>query len=780
MNHINGEKYNFLMDIIFTPMSWVMGAAISLMDFMRIHGLMKTEESSLPLISVGNLTYGGTNKTPFVEMLAEYANSRGIKTSIVTRGYTGRSKCVTIIRNGEGKRDIAGDEPLLLSRKLPDIPVAIARQRIEGVNALRDSGIELVIADDAFQHRSLARDCDIVLIDSICPFGSGKLTPAGVMREKINALSRADIVVLTKADMVTNEELESLRERVKEYVPEEKIFTSVLKHDGWLMFGMNELPRAGMKVFAFSAIGSPESFRMSVSEHKLILAGEKHYRDHHRYTHKELESLCMLAEKNNADAMICTEKDLYNLPEQFKWNMRMPLIVPKVKAVVNEQEKFFDSLTECMKPEIIIASNGYGEDAIGVMLAKKFKRKLSHSNISAFPLVGKGDAYSQAGFAIKSAPSVTPSGGVVKYSLRDLLGDMRAGLLKHVNAQLKDWKKIAGRIRTPVCVGDVYLLLHTLWGSGMRPMFCATAKTVYLSGHWRIERALINRFTLRTWTRDEESAKQLGKRAVYSGSPIMDLLYEDDKENAKHSDNHALNSESSITDLPREDDEENAKHSGNRELYSESPIMNLPCEDYKEIHEHAKGNVILLLPGSRKRACNDVKLILDAVKIIAKTESHFRMVLAPTLPIDEFFDSCRASGWNVKDNELVLDDIHIELTNEPIARAVDGVKVLLGLGGTANQLCAGLGIPVISIDEKGKRVQKKLLGDSEILVRADANVLADTLMRVLNDESLYESMSIAGVQRMGKPGALDDIVNYACDKLGWSVRERVYMMLKGN
>ncbi|MBQ6112452.1 MAG: tetraacyldisaccharide 4'-kinase, partial [Synergistaceae bacterium] len=180
-------------------------------------------------------------------------------------------------------------------------------------------------------------------------------------------------------------------------------------------------------------------------------------------------------------------------------------------------------------------------------------------------------------------------------------------------------------------------------------------------------------------------------------------------------------------------------------------------------------------PGSRKRACNDVKLILDAVKIIAKNESHFRMVLAPTLPLGEFFDSCRALGWTVKDDTLVLDDIHIELTNEPIARAVDGVKILLGLGGTANQLCAGLGIPVISIDEKGKRVQKKLLGDSEILVRADANILADTLMHVLNDESLYESMSMAGIKRMGKPGALDDIVEYACENLGWSVRERVYM-----
>lgn len=726
MNHINGRKYNFLVDIIFTPLSWVSSAAISLMDFMRVHGLLRTEESSLPLISIGNLTYGGTNKTPFVEMLAEYACKKGVKTGIVTRGYSGHSRSVTIIRNGEGRRDIAGDEPLLLSRKLPDVPVAIARQRIEGVNALRDSGIELVIADDAFQHKSLGRDCDIVLIDSMCPFGSGKLTPAGVMREKIKALSRADIAVLTKADMVTSEELESLRERVKEYVPEERIFTSVLEHESWLIFGMNDKPKAGMKVFAFSAIGSPESFRRSVTEHGLILSGEKHYRDHHRYTHKELENLSEIAKKNNADAMICTEKDLYNLPEQFKWDINIPLIVPKVKAAVNEPERFFKTLTEYIRPEIIIASNGYGEDAIGVMLAKKFRRKLPESNISAFPLVGKGDAYSQAGFAIKSAPSVTPSGGVVKYSLSDLLGDMRAGLLKHVSAQLKDWHKIASRIRTPVCVGDVYLLLHTLLGSGMRPMFCATAKTVYLSGHWRIERALINSFTLRTWTRDEESAKQLGKNAIYAGSPIMDLLYEYDE----------------------------------------------------EIHEHVKGNVILLLPGSRKRACNDVKLILDAVKIIAETESHFRMVLAPTLPLDEFFDSCRASGWNVKDNMLVCDDIHIELTSEPIARAVDGVKILLGLGGTANQLCAGLGIPVVSIDEKGKRVQKKLLGDSEILVRAEAKVLAETLMCVLNDKSLYESMSMAGIKRMGKPGALDDIVSYACENLGWNIRGTVYRKLR--
>ncbi|MBQ7666126.1 MAG: tetraacyldisaccharide 4'-kinase, partial [Synergistaceae bacterium] len=418
-----------MIDMIFTPLSWISKAAISLMDFMRVHGLTKTKEPVLPLISVGNLTYGGTNKTPFVEMLAEYAVNKGVKTGIVTRGYTGRSKNVTIIRNCEGQRDIAGDEPLLLSRKLPDVPVAISKHRIESVKALKAEGIELVIADDAFQHKSLGRDCDIVLIDSMCPFGSGKITPAGVMRESINALSRADIAVLTKSDMIASDELDSLRELVREYVPDERIFTSRLIHDGWITFGINVNPKKFSKVYAFSAIGSPESFRRSISDYGFILAGEKHYTDHHRYTRSDIEYLCASAMKQGADAMICTEKDLYNLPEQFKWNMNIPLIVPKVKAAVNESERFYEALSECMKPEIIIASNGYGEDAIGVMLAKKLKRKLPESNISAFPLVGKGDAYLQAGFEIKSAPSVTPSGGVVKYSLKDLLGDMRAGLL---------------------------------------------------------------------------------------------------------------------------------------------------------------------------------------------------------------------------------------------------------------------------------------------------------------------------------------------------------------
>ena len=202
MLYVKGEKNNFLINSIFTPFSWLIGAVTSLIDFFYIHGFLKTEEPPLPLISVGNLTYGGTNKTPFVRMLAEYAASKNIKVGIVTRGYSGKSNEVLIIKNGQGERAVTGDEPLLLSKKLPNIPVAVARRRMDGINALKSQGIELVIADDAFQHRSMTRDVDIVLIDAVCPFGSGKLIPAGMLREKISALRRADIVVLTKSKRI--------------------------------------------------------------------------------------------------------------------------------------------------------------------------------------------------------------------------------------------------------------------------------------------------------------------------------------------------------------------------------------------------------------------------------------------------------------------------------------------------------------------------------------------------------------------------------------------------
>ncbi len=756
MAHVRGERRSRLWSLL-TPVSWLTCGTIAGLDFLYRHGLRRTEDPPLPLISVGNLTYGGTNKTPFVEMLARALEERGICPGIVSRGYSGRQSPfpgmsrggqngVLILRGGVGDRSAAGDEPLLLSRRLPHVPVAVARKRIDGVRALQKEGVELVLADDAFQHRALGRDSDIVLIDAACPLGSGRLIPAGILREPIGALSRAGLVVLTKADQVCPEELRKLRGLVERFIPPERIFTSRLVIGQWASWDGEAMcpcafPAGGRRVLAFSAIGSPESFVRSLEHAGLSLVEECRFKDHHRYTKEDLDVLCRTARRLGAEALVCTEKDIYNIPAGWKPEKMLPLWVPRVDAVLDEPEQFFRTLTATLRPRLVVASNGYGEDAIGVLLARRLRARFPSAEVMAFPLVGKGDAYTQAGFSVRSAPSLTPSGGVVKYRLRDLWGDMRAGLLHHVTAQLRDWQHLVrsgGTVRTPLCVGDVYLLLHTLWGSGARPLFAATAKTVRLSGHWRLERALIRHFTLRTWTRDPESAEQLAAadsswRAVYAGSPIMDLL----------------------GDVPS------------------SPPPAPPGADEVPL--------VLLLPGSRPRAYQDVNLLLDAaLRLNSARPCAFRMVLAPTLSLDRLATACE--GWAYNTELMCLEHeggVTVPLTRDPIAGTTCGVSLLMGLGGTANQLCAGLGIPVISIDEKGKRVQKKLLGDAELLVPATDQAIANGALRVLGDPALYTAMSMEGRRRMGSPGALDDVVNYAASELGWAVRESVYQRLSG-
>ncbi|MBQ9388674.1 MAG: tetraacyldisaccharide 4'-kinase [Synergistaceae bacterium] len=714
IEHAKGKRYNLMFDAVLTPLSWFTGMFTAAADFLRSHGLTETEETTLPVISVGNLTYGGTNKTPFTIMLAEYAKSKGIKAGIVTRGYKGKSRDVTVITGGEGELGVTGDEALMISRKLPDVPVAVSKKRTDGINALREMGIELVIADDAFQHKSMHRDCDIVLIDALCPFGNGRLIPSGIMRESVTALKRADITVITKSSMAAPETLREIYGTVSKYSNPENIFMSDIISDGWTM---NEPPE-GSEVFAFSATGSPETFTRSLSERGCKVAGQKAFTDHHRYTHDDVRMLNALALSTNAKYMVCTEKDLANMPEISPKEFSLPLAVPKVKVKIKEFDNFSAKLAQVMRPEIVIASNGYGEDAIGAVLAVKMKEAYPDSNVSAFPLVGRGEAYRRAGVEVMSAKSVTPSGGVLKYSLRDLWADLRAGLLRQVREQLRDWRKFSRRILTPLCVGDVYLLLNTLWGSGKRPLFTATAKTVYISGHWRTERALIRAFTLRTWTRDEPTAQQIGGNASYSGSPVMDLL-------------------------------------GDSEFTS--------------------GNVILLLPGSRKSASGDVKILLRAVEIMSREGyGEYRMVLAPTLDFESFFASCGEEGWTHSGDSLTKNGITILLTGEEISVAADGALILLGMGGTANQLCAGLGIPVIAPDNKGKRVQKKLLGNAEILTHGSAEAIAECALRVLGDEGLYTFMSETGKMRMGNAGACDDVVRYTADVLGWKIRERVY------
>jgi tetraacyldisaccharide 4'-kinase len=424
-----------------------------------------------------------------------------------------------------------------------------------------------------------------------------------------------------------------------------------------------------------------------------------------------------------ATALICTEKDLQNMP--CDPSLLYPLYIPRISVSIDDEGGFWRTVADMLKPELIVASNGYGEDAIGALLASRLKERFPLASVSAFSLVGVGQEYKNRGIAVISPAAEMPSAGIVKYSLKALMGDFRHGLRKLIKKQIDAWRRHRGKFRTPICVGDAYLMAHTLWGQGMSPVLVATAKSVKLRGHWMAERSLMRRRSRRVWTRDAETAEDLrqsGIDAVFCGNPIMDL---------------ALAS----------DDGDDPWGAGRPR--------------------------IMLLPGSRPRAYQDTPMLLDAVRIMSdKMSCEFVLVLAPTLDMDKLLEG--ADYRLDKRGRLHVGSAQVAIYTGAIANVAYCADLLIGLGGTANQVSAGLGVPVLSIVERGKLVQKKLLGDSEVLAEPNAASLAGKALELLGDPVRRLEMSREGIRLMGGSGALAAVAEYAADELGWDARCRLF------
>ncbi|MDD4837450.1 MAG: tetraacyldisaccharide 4'-kinase [Dethiosulfovibrio sp.] len=729
--HAKGEDPMSLW-VCLAPLGWLASIIVRVRNWAFERGIRRSQEPPLPVISVGNITLGGTNKTPFVEMVTKGLLAMGIESGIVSRGYGGSTEDPVVFISGRASRDRVGDEPLLLSNRLPSVFVAVSRDRMGDIKALKAKGVQVVVADDAFQHRRLGRDVDIVLVDAACPFGNRRLAPGGILREPIDSLKRAHMVVITKVDQVSQDSLSKLEDDLLKVIPKSRLFRSYLRITKWCLWdgkSFKEVPKpTGRNVVAFSAIGSPQSFMDSLAEQKVSVLAERRFKDHHRYCHQDLVSVLELFRSSNAEAVVCTEKDIYNLPS--RWRPSFPLLVPFLETEVDESDRFWTCMTRMLRPHIVVASNGYGEDAMASLLAQKLMSRFPASRITGFPLVGRGEQYVQRGVEVGPVLSVTPTGGVVKYRFSDLMTDIKSGLLGHIKRQYQVWNRLKGHIRTPICVGDVYLFLHSLWGQGQSPVLIATAKTTYLHGHWRAERLLLRSRARSVWTRDRETAAELLSSRVparFDGNPIMDLV-------------------------------------GDNRMGG---------------FVWPSGKRVLILPGSRDRAYSDVRLILDSASEMSKKENCcFVAVVAPTLDLKRLVRGC--PGW-IKDGDVLRNidgSVEVNLYTGPVADPAEMAQVLIGLGGTANQVCAGLGVPVVSILEKGTLVQQKLLGSAELLVPPTAKDLARAALSVLADEALARSMAEAGKVRLGTSGALDKVVSYCGDELGWTVRDEVYSLMK--
>lgn len=291
------------------------GGTIALRNHLYDRGRLRQEKLPCPVVSVGNLTVGGTGKTPTVILLSKLFKERGRRPVVLSRGYGGSAKAfLNVVSDGNrvlmGWRE-AGDEPVMIAGALPGIPVLTGPGRIlTGKAAVERFGADILILDDAFQHRALFRDIDIVLIDAARPFGNGFLFPRGPLREPPDSLRRANILLRT-GDAENEEPL-----RGAASLP---IFRAIHRPQE-LVEGVTERiqPVAalrGQKVFAFAGIGSPEGFRRSLAALGAEVVAFRAFPDHHRYSRSDIEALRHLAAESGAAWIVTTEKDAIRLTD---------------------------------------------------------------------------------------------------------------------------------------------------------------------------------------------------------------------------------------------------------------------------------------------------------------------------------------------------------------------------------------------------------------------------------------------------------------------------------
>ncbi len=261
--------------------------------------------AAVPVVSVGNLTVGGTGKTPLVAWLARWLRRRGIRVTLVSRGYGAQHGAVN-------------DEALELELQLPDVPHLQNPDRVEAARvAVEELASQCILLDDGFQHRRLGRDLDIVLLDALEPFGYGHLLPRGALRESPAQLGRADVVALSRADQVAAADRERIWEQVARYAPHATRIELAHRPRYFLAADGSELPLAdlaGRPVAAFCGIGNPDGFRRTLLDCGCQLSAWRELPDHFPYERADVEALAEWADSlDDCQAVLCTRKDLVKL-----------------------------------------------------------------------------------------------------------------------------------------------------------------------------------------------------------------------------------------------------------------------------------------------------------------------------------------------------------------------------------------------------------------------------------------------------------------------------------
>ena len=332
------------------PLSLIYRSAVFLRNGLFELGILKQRKMRCPVISVGNLTVGGTGKTPLAVMLANVLRENGYRPAVLSRGYgSSSSSPVTVVSDGEriltGCAQ-AGDEPLLIARSCPGVAVLTGASRaLAGRQATDRLGADILILDDGFQHRHVARDINILLADRARPFGNGFLLPAGPLREPPNAMDRADLIIVTDSDDGGAGDFPP-DVRIRSVAP---LFRGVRRPKDIRHGGTGQiLPLTSLRdarICAFSGIGSPESFCKTLRSLGAELVCCLDFPDHHRYRREDLDRIEAAAAGVKAAMIVTTEKDGVHL-EDFPFFLEKVFFLRIAMEIIPNEKAFQQWLLE--------------------------------------------------------------------------------------------------------------------------------------------------------------------------------------------------------------------------------------------------------------------------------------------------------------------------------------------------------------------------------------------------------------------------------------------------
>lgn len=294
----------------------------------------------VPVISVGNLTVGGTGKTPMTIWVCERLLARGRKPAVLSRGY-------------KATEETGADELLLISRRVPRaVAVAHADRARAGRMAIAEYGVQAAVLDDGFQHRRLGRDLDFLLIDATRPFGYSHVLPRGLLREPIGSVRRADAVILTRCDQASAEQITAIEKELRGWASGVPVVRAVHRFTEFVDLAGKPLPRpVGQRVGCVAGIARPDAFRRTVADLGFTVSDVAEYPDHHAYSKADAEALTAWAREAGLDGLVTTEKDAVKLSRlDAEWPVPIFCVAVRME-MLEDGDRVLDELIDRMLRE---------------------------------------------------------------------------------------------------------------------------------------------------------------------------------------------------------------------------------------------------------------------------------------------------------------------------------------------------------------------------------------------------------------------------------------------